>query len=116
MRKRCPACGRGRLFAGYLRTADTCGACGLTIAGHRADDAPPYVTMMIVGHLLIPLAVAAKQFFDPPLGLQFAVFTTAAVALSLWLMPLSKGALIGVQWANRMHGFAGDDADPQADA
>ena len=115
-RKRCPQCGRGRLFAGYTRSADRCGSCGLDFSGHRADDAPPYVTIMIVGHVLIPKALLVRQLFEPPLWLQFAIWLPAIMIATFWLLPVVKGAFIGLQWANRMHGFAGDDADPDADA
>ncbi|MBB5518875.1 DUF983 domain-containing protein [Amphiplicatus metriothermophilus] len=103
---KCPECGRGALFAGYTRTHGACAVCGLNFAGHRADDAPPYATIMIVGHLTIPLALAAKQLFDPPLALQFAISAPLILGMTLWLLPIVKGGLIGLQWANRMHGFA----------
>ena len=103
--KRCPQCGEGRLFAGYTRTARACSACGLDFSGHRADDAPPYVTIMIVGHVLIPLALVVRQVFEPSLPMQFAMLMPAILVASLWLLPVAKGALVGVQWANRMHGF-----------
>lgn len=109
---KCPECGKGALFAGYTRTAGLCRACGLNLDGHRADDAPPYVTIMIVGHLTIPLMLAAKQLFDPPLALQFALSVPLILGMTFWLLPVVKGGLIGLQWANRMHGFAepGDNA------
>ncbi|MEE2690011.1 MAG: DUF983 domain-containing protein [Pseudomonadota bacterium] len=106
-RKKCPECGVGRIFDGYVRTQAICDHCGLNISGHAADDAPPYITIMIVGHLAIPLALAAKQIFDPPLTLQFAVWMPLMLAMTAWLLPAVKGGLIGLQWANRMHGFAG---------
>ncbi|MBY0422231.1 MAG: DUF983 domain-containing protein, partial [Parvularculaceae bacterium] len=68
--KRCPRCGVGRLFAGYTRTEPRCASCGLDLSGHRADDAPPYVTMLIVGHLMIPLALVVREVFEPSLALQ----------------------------------------------
>ena len=116
LRKKCPQCGQGALFKGYTTTHQTCDVCGLEIGGHRADDAPPYLTIMIVGHVTIPLALAMKQLFDPPLGLQFAIWTPILIASTLWMLPVMKGAMVGLQWANKMHGFAGDDADPHADA
>lgn len=109
--KRCPRCGVGALFAGYTRTALSCARCGLDLSGHRADDAPPYVTTLIVGHLTIPLALAISRIFEPPLAWQFAVFLPLIVAMTLWLLPISKGALVGVQWANRMHGFGDGTED-----
>ena len=110
--RRCPQCGRGALFDGYLKTAPACGACGLDLTGHRADDAPPYITIMIVGHAAIPLALAVKQLFDPPLGVQFAFWAPVMIAATAWLLPVSKGAMVGLQWANRMHGF-GEEEDSE---
>lgn len=115
LRKKCPQCGRGSLFAGYSKTAAACPACNLDLTGHRADDAPPYLTILVVGHIAIPLALAMKQLFDPPLWLQFAIWTPAMLLATFLFLPMSKGAMIGLQWANRMHGFAGPDADPDAD-
>lgn len=115
-RKVCPECGKGRLFSGYIASAKACSECGLDLSGHRADDAPPYLTVMIVGHAVIPLALAVRQLFEPPLWLQFSIWLPVILAATFWLLPVIKGALIGLQWANRMHGFAGPDADPQADA
>lgn len=104
--RRCPQCGEGRLFEGYTKTRDACPACGLDFSGHRADDAPPYVTIMIVGHALIPLALAAKQLFDPPLWLQFALWGPAIITATFALLPAAKGGIIGLQWSHRMHGFS----------
>lgn len=112
--KKCPQCGRGSLFEGYLTTVETCKNCDLHIAGHKADDAPPYLTIMIVGHALIPLALAAKQLLDPPLSLQFAFWLPAMVISAAWLLPVTKGAMVGLQWANQMHGFGdGDEVSSQ---
>lgn len=112
LNKRCPRCGKGALFAGYVKTRDQCAHCGLEFSGHQADDAPPYVTIMIVGHALIPLALATKQLFDPPLGLQFAIWTPLLILSTAWLLPVSKGGLVAIQWANRMHGFGEEPSDP----
>ncbi|MEO1251416.1 MAG: DUF983 domain-containing protein [Pseudomonadota bacterium] len=115
-RKKCPQCGRGRLFKSYVKTEEECDTCGLAISGHEADDAPPYITIMIVGHIAIPLALASKQLFDPPLWQQFAFWLPVMALATAWLLPVSKGAMIGLQWANRMHGFAiAREPEPAAD-
>lgn len=118
MRHRCPQCGEGRMYRSYVKTQDACQTCGLDLTGHRADDAPPYFTIIVIGHLMIPLALAMKQVFDPPIGLQFAIWLPLMIASIWWLLPASKGALIGLQWANRMHGFASpiDESVDSADA
>ena len=86
-RGKCPECGGGRLFAGYVRTRDVCAVCGLNLDGHESDDAPPYVTIMIVGHVAVPLALAARQGFDLPLGVQFAIWGPGVIAMTAWLLP-----------------------------
>ncbi len=103
--KRCPRCGEGKLFAGYIKVADTCGHCGLDLSAQRADDAPPYFTMLIVGHIVVPLMWAWERFYSPPAALQMAVWLPVIALLSLWLLPRVKGATIGLQWAMKMHGF-----------
>ena len=106
---RCPQCGRGRIFRAYLKVADTCPACGEALHHQRADDAPPYVTILIVGHVVVGLMLFVETFDDnAPLWIHMALWPALAVVLSLWLLPLIKGALIGYQWALKMHGF-GDE-------
>lgn len=112
-RGRCPNCARGSLFARYLQVAPVCMGCGEHLHHHRADDAPPYFTIVIVGHVLVSAVLGMELALRPPLWLQFALWLPLAVALSLILLPPIKGALVGLQWALRMHGFDGngDDAD-----
>ncbi|MEM9616792.1 MAG: DUF983 domain-containing protein [Pseudomonadota bacterium] len=113
LRKKCPQCGRGAIFSGYTTTARQCAECGLDLSGHQADDAPPYLTILVVGHVLIPVALAVKQLFDPVLWLQFAIWLPLIILATFWLLPITKGAMVGLQWANRMHGF-GDSAPAEA--
>ena len=116
LRKKCPECGRGSLFSGYTTINENCSHCGLALDGHQADDAPPYLTILIVGHITIPLALAVKQAFEPPLWMQFAIWLPVILIASFLFLPIAKGAMVGLQWANYMHGFSGSDADPAADA
>ncbi len=103
---RCPRCGAGRIYRAYLKIADNCTACGEPLHHHRADDAPPYVTILIVGHIVVGLMLLVETSTDDaPLWIQMAIWPALAVLLSLWLLPSIKGALIGYQWALKMHGF-----------
>ena len=101
----CPRCGKGHLFRRYLKPAASCEACGQSFEGHEADDAPPYITIMLVGHTLVPVMLLAKKLFDPSLAMQLAISLPLVLIASVFFLPVSKGALIGLQWANRMHGF-----------
>ncbi|MGB0086077.1 MAG: DUF983 domain-containing protein [Rhodomicrobiaceae bacterium] len=111
MRGRCPCCGEGRLFARYLKVADHCPACGEALFHHRADDAPPYFTILIAGHLIVPLLLALEIAVRPPLWVHAAIWLPAATALCLVLLPVVKGAIVGLQWALYMHGFDPDARD-----
>jgi uncharacterized protein (DUF983 family) len=102
---RCPACGRGSLFRRYLKVADRCPVCGEELHHHRADDAPPYFTIFLVGHLLLPLVILVEKFWHPALWVHFSLWIPAVLALSLVLLPLVKGAIVGLQWGLCLHGF-----------
>ncbi len=105
VRRRCPNCGKGHLLHRYLKVKDTCDECGEVFKHHRADDGPAYLTILIVGHLMAPLLhIVFVRFRPEPLTL-FAIFAVGCVALSLYLLPRLKGAIVAFQWARRMHGF-----------
>jgi uncharacterized protein (DUF983 family) len=106
LRGRCPACGTGRMFGAYLKVNDSCPACGEELHHHRADDAPPYFTILVVAHVIGALILLVEQFWPgSPIWLHALVWPTLVLVLSLWLLPLFKGALVAYQWALRMHGF-----------
>lgn len=109
-RLRCPCCGAGALMRGYLKVRDACPVCNEALHHQRADDGPAYLTILIVGHLMAPLLLFVYGRFRPePLTL-FSIFAVGTVALSLFLLPRLKGAMVGLQWAKRMHGFGHADA------
>lgn len=110
-RGRCPACGEAALFDGYLTVRHSCSACGEEFHHHRADDAPPYFTILIVGHIIVSLVLAVEVAFVPPLWLHAALWIPLTIASSLVLLRPIKGAIVGLQWALYMHGFD-PDAEP----
>ena len=103
----CPNCGSRTLFSSYLKTSRTCAACGEELFHHRADDAPPYFTIFIVGHIIVALLMTVELAYGPPLWLHFAIWLPLTLLLCLALLPVVKGAIVGLQWALRMHGFKG---------
>jgi uncharacterized protein (DUF983 family) len=103
--RRCPNCGTGRMLRGYLKVNDSCATCGEAFHHHRADDGPAYLTILIVGHIMAPLILIAFTKLRPDPWALAIVFTIGTVALSLFLLPRLKGALVALQWAKRMHGF-----------
>jgi uncharacterized protein (DUF983 family) len=108
---RCPACGRGRLFRGYLKVVTSCKICGEDLSHQRADDAPAYLTMLIVGHVVGGgVLFSEEQWPHSSLVLDALFWLTATIVMSLLILPRAKGAVVGQQWAMCLHGFgAGGD-------
>ena len=110
--ERCPNCGKGRLFRAYLKVVDACPVCAEDLHYQRADDAPPYITMLIVGHIVVAGVLAAEEAWpQSPMWLGAIVWIWLTFVLSLLILPRVKGALVGYQWALRMHGFGGPEKD-----
>lgn len=105
---KCPACGVGGLFHRYLKVVDQCPHCGESLHHHRADDAPAYFTIVIVGHVVVSLVLAVEIAYRPPLWLHAALWMPLTLALALALLAPIKGLLVALQWALLMHGFDPD--------
>ncbi|MEO9865018.1 MAG: DUF983 domain-containing protein [Yoonia sp.] len=105
LQRKCPNCGEGYLFDGYLKVADQCPVCSETLSHHRADDGPAYLTILIVAHILGFGIHLVWSWFRPEPLVMATIFTVGSVALSLYLLPRLKGMIVGIQWAKRMHGF-----------
>lgn len=110
-RGRCPKCGEGKVFRAFLKVADNCSVCGQDFSGHRADDLPAYLVIVIVGHIVVPIALWIEQNYAPPVALQLAIYLPLTLVSALLLLQPVKGAVVGLQWAFRMHGF--DESRPE---
>ena len=106
-RRRCPACGEGRLFDGYLAVFDHCPRCGEALHHQRADDGPAWATILVAGKVLAFLMLPAYELWRPEPWQMALGFSAIFVAVSLYLLPRFKGMFIGFQWSRRMHGFGG---------
>ena len=111
LRGRCPRCGDGKLFRAFLKVDDHCASCGQDFTPHRADDLPAYLVIVMVGHIVVPSALWIETNYSPPVALQLAIYLPVTLIASLLLLQPVKGAVIGLQWALRMHGF--DDQPPE---
>ena len=96
---RCPNCGRGRLFSGFLRITAECAVCSEPLSLYRTADGPAFATVTIIGFLLIPiLGFSYVRFRPDPLHLALAV-AAAVTVLTLGILRISKGMFVGYLWA-----------------
>ena len=107
---KCPACGTGAMFHRYLKVSDNCPDCGEALHYQRADDAPTYFTIVIVGHVVVSLVLAVEMAYRPPLWFHAAMWLPLTIILAMVVLAPIKGALVGLQWSLLMHGF-----DPNAE-
>jgi len=110
-RQTCPACGEGSLFRKYLKVNDSCPHCREELHHHRADDAPPYFTIMLVGHIIVFGVLLLEQTYAPSTWVHYVIWLPLLLGMSFWFLPRIKGTLVGLQWALRMHGFGGPETD-----
>ena len=92
----CPVCGQAPLFAGWLKPVEHCTACATPLAQVRADDAPPYVVVFIVGHLMVGLLFALDGALALPVATELAIFLPLTMLACLALLRPAKGAVIGL--------------------
>ncbi len=98
---RCPRCGEGRLFEGYLTTARQCNHCGLDYAFADSGDGPAAFVILIIGFIVVGLALWMEVSFGPPLWVHFILWVPLAIILSLVLLRWIKGILITLQYRNK---------------
>ncbi|MDR3514579.1 MAG: DUF983 domain-containing protein [Azospirillaceae bacterium] len=101
-RGRCPRCGVGRLLTGYLTVAEQCSQCRLALAEYRSDDAPPYFTILLVGHIIVPCILILEQNAHPAVWVHMALWLPLTLLLTFFLLPRVKGAVLGTLWALRI--------------
>ena len=106
---RCPVCGEGRIFTGYLTVVQACAACGTPLGRLRADDAPPYFTILLAGHILVPGVLWVEKAYMPPMWLHMVVWLPLFTIVCMLLLRPIKGAVVG--WMVRL-GFTGDEHGP----
>jgi uncharacterized protein (DUF983 family) len=93
---RCPICGRTKIFRGFLKVVDSCAYCGAKLGLVRADDAPPYFTIFIVGHIVLTSMLILERTESPPLWVHEVIWLPVTLILALVLLRPVKGATVGL--------------------
>ena len=94
----CPNCGARHLYRAYLKVQQ-CRVCGNDNAGYPADDAPPYFTILIVGHIVVAPLLFMSWLWQSSIAVILAIVLPVLMGLILVLLPIVKGAVVGVLWS-----------------
>ncbi|MGI4803023.1 MAG: DUF983 domain-containing protein [Janthinobacterium lividum] len=103
----CPACGQTHAFKGWLSVVPECLVCTAPLGRYRADDAPPYFVLFLVGHIVIPLMFWVETAYHPELWVQAAVWLPVSCGLAAALLRPVKGATLG--WMLKLGMVRSDD-------
>lgn len=98
---RCPRCGRGRLFSGYLTVAESCTACGLDLRNHDSGDGPAFFVIFALAFIVTPIALLVESAVAPPLWLHAVLWSAVTLGGALALLRPFKGVLIALQYKHR---------------
>lgn len=99
LKNRCPSCGEGRLLHGYLAVPAECAHCGAPLGRYPAADGPAFFSMTIMLLLLIPLIGFTWVIFRPSPVMLLVITSTITTVLTLVILRVVKGAMIGYLWA-----------------
>src|SRR5919199_3861767 len=101
LRGRCPRCGQGRLFSGFLTTAPRCGVCGLDYGFVDAGDGPAVFVILIVGFVVVGAALVTEMLYRPPYWVHAMLWLPLVLVLCLGLVRPLKGVLIALQYTHK---------------
>jgi len=97
---RCPKCGKGELYAKYLKIGDRCGACGADFTMADSGDGPTVFVILVVGALVVPLIFVLQFALQWPLWAVGFAGAVCTLALTFALLPVFKGVLFTLQWTH----------------
>lgn len=98
---RCPRCGQGRLFSGFLTVAERCERCGLDLKKADSGDGPAVFIIFVLGFLIVPIAVLVNLRFEPPMWVNMTVWPIVILGISLGLLRPAKAYMIALQYRHR---------------
>ena len=98
---RCPNCGEGPLFKGFISVADRCEACGFDLKKADSGDGPAVFVILIVGFLVCFGMLFTEIAFHPPIWVHLVLWLPLTVILCLVLLRPFTGVLIALQFHHK---------------
>ena len=108
---RCPECGKGAVFSGYLRFRDMCAVCGADFKAADAGDGPAVFVILIVGAIVAPLLIILQVGLDLPDTLALGITMVTAIALCIAFLPPFKSLLFALQWKHKAREATHEDVE-----
>jgi uncharacterized protein (DUF983 family) len=108
---RCPECGKGKLFKGFMAIAPHCSACGQDFSQADSGDGPAIFVMLIAGFIVIGAMLVIDTLYEPPIWLMLSIFIPLAIFLNIGMIRPFKGVLVALQF----HHKAGQGRQKQTD-
>ncbi len=109
---RCPNCGKGRLFDGFLKVTPRCNACGFDLGAADSGDGPAVFIILIVGFIACFGLLFTEIAYRPPIWVELAVWPLVGAVLCLALLRPAKGLMLALQFHNRASEAGADDMAP----
>ncbi len=98
---RCPRCGGGKLFRGFVEIAPGCEACGLDYSFADSGDGPAIMVMLLAGFIVVGAALVVEVKYEPPMWVHLAIFLPLTLIVCLGMLRPLKGVLLALQYRNK---------------
>jgi uncharacterized protein (DUF983 family) len=102
---RCPRCGRGRLFAGFLKVVPACSQCGLALGRHDTGDGPAALIILVLGFVVVGLVFWVELSYSPPLWVHAVLWIPFVVGGTALMLRVAKATFIALQFKHRREDF-----------
>jgi uncharacterized protein (DUF983 family) len=99
---RCPRCGRGKLYRGFLTVAERCDVCDLDLRAQDSGDGPAVFIVLILGGIVVGLAIVVEAVFEPPYWVHVVLWPPVIIGLALWMLRPFKATLIALQYKHNI--------------
>lgn len=98
---KCPRCGRGPLYKGFLDLAPSCSSCGLDYSFADSGDGPAVFVILLAGFVVVALAFWVEMAYEPPLWVHALLWTPAILIVTLGMLRPLKGIMVALQYRNK---------------
>ena len=101
LRRKCPKCGVGQLYSFYLNYRKICTSCGERFEDIATDDAAPWLTILLTGHVIMPLMLMVERAFDLPAGFSQVFWPFLGVLVAAMVLPFAKAFFFALIWESQ---------------